>query len=112
MDKLEYKGVSSVESRVTNILPYFKEGEAPTIAEFENKLLKKLLQMKDEDEIMSVNIYELSKNDKNAIDDLVKNKYLTDAWNYNNIEVSEFNINNYFRYEWSGCITFRLKIIV
>jgi lipoate-protein ligase A len=87
MDKLESNGVSSIESRVTNILSYFKEGYAPTIAEFKDKLLKKLLQIRDEDSIMPVNIYELSENDKSAIDYLIKNKYSTDAWNYNNIEV-------------------------
>jgi lipoate---protein ligase len=111
MDKLESNGVSSIESRVTNILPYFKEGEVPTIAEFKDKLLKTLLQIRDEDDIMPENIYELSENDKSAIDDLVMNKYSTDNWNYNNIEVSEFNVNKYCRYEGGGGITFRLKII-
>lgn len=115
MDKLESNGVSSIESRVTNILPYFKEGEeegeAPTIAEFKDKLLKTLLQIRDEDDIMPENIYELSENDKSAIDDLVKNKYSTYNWNYNNINISEFNVNKYCRYEGVGGITFRLKII-
>jgi len=111
MDKLESNGVSSIESRVTNILPYFKEGYAPTIAEFKDKLLKKLLQIQDEDEIMSLNIYELDDNDKNAINDLVNTKYSTYNWNYNNIEVSEFNVNKYCRYEGGGGITFRLKIV-
>ena len=110
IDKLESNGVSSIESRVTNILPYFKEGEVPTIAEFKDKLLKTLLQIRDEDDIMPENIYELSENDKSAIDDLVMNKYSTDNWNYNNIEVSEFNVNKYCRYEGGGGITFRLKI--
>jgi lipoate-protein ligase A len=110
-DKLESNGVSSIESRVTNILPYFKEGDVSTIAEFKDKLLKKLLQIRDEDSIMPVNIYELSENDKSAIDYLIKNKYSTDAWNYNNIEVSEFNVNKYCRYEGGGGITFRLKIV-
>jgi lipoate-protein ligase A len=76
-----------------------------------DKLLKKLLQIRDEDSIMPVNIYELSENDKSAIDYLIKNKYSTYNWNYNNIEVSEFNVNKYCRYEGSGGITFRLKIV-
>jgi lipoate-protein ligase A len=111
MDKLESNGVSSIESRVTNILPYFKEGYAPTIAEFKDKLLKTLLQIRDEDDIMPENIYELSENDKSAIDDLVKNKYSTYNWNYNNIKVSEFNVNKYCRYKGGGGITFRLNIV-
>lgn len=110
-DKLESNGVSSIESRVTNILPYFKEGDVPTIAEFKDKLLKKLLQIRNEDSIMPINIYELSENDKSAIDYLIKNKYSTYNWNYNNIEVSEFNVNKYCRYEDGGGITFRLKIV-
>lgn len=110
-DKLESNGVSSIESRITNILPYFKKEETPTIAEFKDKLLKKLLQIQDEDLIMSENIYELSENDKNAIDDLIKNKYSIYAWNYNNIELSEFNLEKYCRYEGVGGITIRLKVI-
>ena len=110
-DKLESNGVSSIESRVTNILPYFKEGDVPTIAQFKDKLLKKLLQIRNEDSIMPINIYELSENDKSAIDYLIKNKYSTYNWNYNNIEVSEFNVNKYCRYEDGGGITFRLKIV-
>ena len=110
MDKLESNGVSSIESRVTNILPYFKEGYAPTIAEFKDKLLKTLLQIRDEYDIMPENIYELSENDKSAIDDLVKNKYSTYNWNYN-IKVSEFNVNKYCRYKGGGGITFRLNIV-
>jgi lipoate-protein ligase A len=110
MDKLESKGVSSVESRVTNILPFIKEQKVPTIAEFKNKLLKKLLQIQDED-LIDTYIYDLSDNDKNAINDLVKNKYSTYAWNYGEIVNPEFNIKKYCRYEGCGGVTFQLNII-
>jgi lipoate-protein ligase A len=41
-DKIESKGIKSVRSRVTNIMPYFKE--VPTMAAFKDRLLKNLLQ--------------------------------------------------------------------
>jgi len=110
MDKLESKGCASVESRVTNILPYIKEQEVPTIAEFKNKLLKKLLQIQD-GYLIEFYTYELSDNDKNAINDLVKNKYSTYAWNYGEIVKPEFNIKKYCRYEGCGSVTFQLNII-
>ena len=35
-DKIKSKGVESVESRVTNLLPYFKEGQVLTINKFKH----------------------------------------------------------------------------
>jgi lipoate-protein ligase A len=110
MDKLISKGVASVESRVTNILLYIKEQEMLTIDEFKMSILKKLLQIEHHD-VIEPYIYELSENDKDAINDLVKNKYSTDAWNYGEIVKPEFNIKKYCRYEGRGSVTFQLNII-
>jgi lipoate-protein ligase A len=73
-DKIKSKGVESVESRVTNLLPYFKEGQVLTINKFKHDLLRKFLQIENITTPITPFIYNLSKNDKQKIDDLFKNK--------------------------------------
>jgi lipoyltransferase/lipoate-protein ligase len=109
-DKFKSKGVKSVESRVTNLLPYFKEGQVLTINEFKNDLLRKFLQI-DNIESITPFIYNLSENDKQKLDDLFKNKYSSYSWNYGEVQEPEFNFIRYCRYEGVGGITFQLKII-
>jgi lipoate-protein ligase A len=109
-DKFKSKGVKSVESRVTNLLPYFKEGQVLTINEFKHDLLRKFLQI-DNIEAITPFIYNLSENDKQKIDDLFKNKYSSYSWNYGEVQEPEFNFIRYCRYEGVGGITFQLKII-
>jgi lipoate-protein ligase A len=110
-DKIKSKGVESVESRVTNLLPYFKEGQVLTINKFKHDLLRKFLQIENITTPITPFIYNLSKNDKQKIDDLFKNKYSSYSWNYGEVQEPEFNFTRYCRYEGVGGITFQLKII-
>ena len=61
IDKIISKGIKSVRSRVTNILPYIKE--KITIDEFKDKLLKFILNTND----YTPYIYELTEEDKQKL---------------------------------------------
>jgi lipoate-protein ligase A len=100
-DKIESKGIKSVRSRVTNIMPYFKE--VPTMAAFKDRLLKNLLQTKD----IKPFIYTLTNQDLQKIHDLINTKFSTWAWNYG--ESPAFSVEKYGRYEGGG-VSFRLQV--
>ena len=109
MDKLLSKGITCIEARVTNFLPYLKGGY-PTIYEFKNSLLKKLLGVQNDDDLTSY-MYELSENDKNKIHELMMTKYSSYNWNYGENIKSEFNFETYRRFEGKGSIIIRLRIM-
>ena len=100
-DKIESKGIKSVRSRVTNIMPYFKD--VPTMAEFKDRLLKNLLQTNN----LTPFIYTLTKQDRQKIQELIDNKFSTWTWNYG--ESPAFSVEKYGRYEGGG-VSFRLRV--
>jgi lipoate-protein ligase A len=100
-DKIESKGIKSVRSRVTNIMPYFKD--VPTMAEFKDRLLKNLLQTKN----LTPFIYTLTKQDRQKIQELIDTKFSTWTWNYG--ESPAFSVEKYGRYEGGG-VSFRLQV--
>ncbi len=100
-DKIESKGIKSVRSRVTNILPYFKT--VPTMKEFKSRLLEKLLNTNN----IKPFIYDLTAKDLSKINELVKTKFSTWNWNYG--ESPAFTIEKYARYEGGG-VSFRLNV--
>ena len=100
-DKIESKGIKSVRSRVTNILPYFKS--VPTMEAFKDRLLKKLLNTND----LTPFIYTLTDKDLAKINELKETKFSTWDWNYG--ESPAFTVEKYGRYEGGG-VSFRLNI--
>jgi lipoate-protein ligase A len=100
-DKVESKGIKSVRARVTNIMPYFKE--VPTMAAFKTKLLMSLLNTNN----LTPYLYQLTEKDKAKINELVKTKFSTWAWNYG--ESPAFSIEKYGRYEGGG-VSFRFNV--
>jgi len=102
IDKIESKGIKSVRSRVTNILPYLKE--KMTVEQFEQHLLKFLLGT---DDIESM-VYCLTNEDLKKINQLKKEKYDTWKWNYG--ESPEFTVVKEKRYQ-GGKVSFKLNVI-
>jgi lipoate-protein ligase A len=100
-DKIESKGIKSVRSRVTNIMPYFKE--VPTMAAFKDRLLKNLLQTDN----IAPFFYTLTTQDRLKIQELIDTKFSTWSWNYG--ESPAFSVEKYRRYEGGG-VSFRLKV--
>jgi lipoate-protein ligase A len=100
-DKIESKGIKSVRSRVTNIMPYFKD--VPTMPDFKDRLLKNLLQTND----LTPFIYTLTSQDRQKIQELIDTKFSTWTWNYG--ESPAFSVEKYGRYEGGG-VSFRLLV--
>lgn len=100
-DKIESKGIKSVRSRVTNIMPYFKD--VPTMTAFKDRLLKNLLQTENLDSF----IYTLTSQDRQKIQELIDTKFSTWTWNYG--ESPAFGVEKYGRYEGGG-VSFRLQV--
>ncbi len=73
--KFTDKAVKSVRSRVTNVSEHLKN--PITVLEFINLVFNHILEMYDD-----AVIYEISKQDKEKIEELVKNKYSTWEWNF------------------------------
>ncbi|ERJ11510.1 lipoate--protein ligase [Haloplasma contractile] len=101
LDKIKSKGIKSIRSRVSNILPYLDE--PITVKEFQDKLLKYILKTND----VESHIYELSAEDIEAINQLMKEKYRTWEWNYG--ESPQFDITKSGRFE-GGKIDIRLDV--
>lgn len=89
-DKFQSKGIKSVRSRVANISDYLVE--KISVLEFRDLLLKYML---DEDEELAEG--QLSADDLQAIESLMKNKYTTWDWNYG--YSPEFNVKQGKRFE-------------
>ena len=73
--KFTDKAVKSVRSRVTNVSEHLKN--PITVLEFINLVFNHILEMYDD-----AVIYEITKQDKEKIEELVKNKYSTWEWNF------------------------------
>lgn len=79
-DKLESKGVKSVNRRITNIKPYLDEPfRSMNANQFKEELLKRIYHV---DKLSDIETYTLNDHDWDIIDSRLKNKYDTDAWNY------------------------------
>lgn len=79
-DKLESKGVKSVNKRITNIKDYLDEPyKSMSADEFKEELLKKIFHA---DSLEDIETYHLNDHDWEVIDSRLKDKYDTDAWNY------------------------------
>lgn len=102
IDKIESKGIKSVRSRVTNILPYFKK--KMTVEQFEQHLLKFILGTDD----IGSKVYHLTEEDLEKINQLKKEKYDTWEWNYG--ESPEYTVVKEKRYQ-GGKVSFQLNII-
>jgi len=101
IDKIESKGIKSVRSRVTNILPYINK--PMTLKEFQDELLKFILKSAD----ITPYIYELTEEDQRKIKQLMEEKYLKWEWNYG--ESPDFNLQKSNRYP-GGKIDIRLNV--
>lgn len=81
-DKIASKGIKSVRSRVTNIMPYLKpEYQNLTTMQFRDELIKKIYQTDSLAEAQQ-NEYELTAEDNAAIDALEQKLYQNWDWVY------------------------------
>jgi len=79
-DKLASKGVQSVHSRVTNVMPFLKPAyQHLAIETFKQELLKRLFKV---DSLDQIETYHLNDHDWAVVDERLQGKYDTDAWNY------------------------------
>ena len=79
-DKLESKGVKSVNSRITNIKEYLDEPFKSMDADhFKLELLKRIFKA---DSLDDIETYTLTDHDWEIIDSRLAAKYDTDEWNY------------------------------
>lgn len=102
-DKLQNKGIKSVRSRVTNIIDHLNA--AISIDEFKNYLKSHIL--KDPSAI-----YYLTPSDKEEINRLRQDKYLSWAWNYG--KSPGFNLKKSQRFDWGKiecCLEVRRGVI-
>ena len=88
--KFEGKGVKSVRSRVTNILPHLTAPK--TIDEFSSIIMEEITG-----EFSGARMYELTKGDCERIEALSDKKYSTWEWNYGNSP--DFNCRNTLKYD-------------
>ncbi|NLW79024.1 MAG: lipoate--protein ligase [Ruminococcaceae bacterium] len=91
-DKIESKGVKSVRSRVTNILPHMKE--PITLEQFKKELLAQMF------EANSLEEYKLTDADIANIQKLRDEKYITWDWNYG--KSPAYNMRKERRYPFGG----------
>ena len=99
-DKIESKGIKSVRSRVTNILPFLKE--EITIEQFKLEILKSIFGGEE-----NINYYELTEEDWKEIHEISRNRYQTWKWNYG--KSPRFNIQKTQRFP-SGGLDIRLNV--
>ncbi|WPC40184.1 lipoate--protein ligase [Clostridium sp. JS66] len=100
-DKIESKGIKSVSSRVTNIKPHVKYDV--DVLKFKELLLKNIFAYLNE----PIETYELTQDNKKAIQKMVDEKYGTWEWNFGNSP--KFNYKGYNRFE-GGCVDVRLHV--
>lgn len=99
-DKIESKGIKSVRSRVTNILPFLKE--KITIEQFKMEILKSIFGSEE-----NINYYELTDADWEKIHEISRNRYQKWEWNYG--KSPRFNIQKSHRFP-SGGVDIRLEV--
>lgn len=100
-EKIESKGIKSVRSRVTNINEFLKLDI--DILEFRDLILKYLYEYEESPIIK----YELTEEDKAAIDNMMQSKYNTWEWNYG--ESPKFNYKNSKKFD-AGFLDVRIDI--
>ncbi|ABW17589.1 lipoate--protein ligase [Alkaliphilus oremlandii] len=100
-DKIESKGVKSVASRVTNIKPYLKEDV--DVLEFRDLILDNIFKFLN----LPIEKYELTEEDKNAIQKMVDERYGTWDWNFG--KSPKFNYKGYQRFAGGG-VEVRLQV--
>lgn len=87
--KLKTKGIKSVRSRVTNILPHLpKEKQTMTTEDFREALLKELFHIQD---VKEIPLYLFTDEDYAHIEKLVERYY--DNWDWNYGASPDFNIH-------------------
>lgn len=99
--KFEGKGVKSVKSRVTNISNHL--GKEMSVVEFKDYLLN-FINKRDENS----QFYELTQEDIENINKLVKEKYETWEWNFGNSP--KYSLNNELKYP-GGNVEFSLNVV-
>lgn len=98
--KIKSKGISSIRSRVTNIIDYIPIPYS--VCEFWDKLKEALFQEEN------VTFYKFTSEDIEEIEEIKNNKYSTWKWNYG--KAPEFNYRNEIRFP-KGKISVTLNII-
>ncbi|NMA84259.1 MAG: lipoate--protein ligase [Epulopiscium sp.] len=99
-EKIESKGIKSVKSRVTNVYPYLEE--KITVKEFEEALLKYLLEEDKENQE-----YILTEEDLKQIRKMMEDRYQKWEWNYG--ESPKYSIQKNKRFPWGG-LEVRLEV--
>lgn len=100
-EKIESKGLKSVRSRVTNIKDYIKKDI--DIFEFRNLIFKYLFEYEKSPMIK----YELTEEDKEAINSLMQEKYSSWEWNYG--KSPKFNFQNSKKFD-AGILDVRINV--
>lgn len=101
-EKIESKGIKSVRSRVTNINDYLNSDI--DILEFRDLILKYLFEYEKRPVIK----YELTEEDKAAINRLMKEKYNTWEWNFG--KSPKFNFKNSKKFD-AGILDVRINVV-
>ena len=99
-EKLRNKGVASVRSRVTNIAEHMPE--PCTLEEFEQRLVTELFRVED------TRFFELQAADREAIQQLVTERYSTWEWNIG--REMTFDLVRRRRFETCGTVEFSLNV--
>lgn len=101
-EKLKSKGVASVRARVTNVKPYLKEEK--TVEDFLQALLREIFKDKGEEPVQ----YHLTEEDRKGIEEIRKNRFGNDEWNYGRSPVGSFQNGIKFPCGWIE-MTFDVK---
>ena len=99
-EKIRSKGLPSVRSRVTNLLPYLPEGT--TLSAFRQSLLREILRETPGEP------YSLSADDLSAIEDLCRTRYRTWEWNVGVSPSSTLSCRR--RFEGCGTVEARIRM--
>ncbi|WP_125708729.1 lipoate--protein ligase [Companilactobacillus zhongbaensis] len=106
-DKIESKGIKSVKSRVTNVKPYLKpEYQSLTTEQFRDRLILELFHANSMEEIANKE-YQLTENDKAAIQKLNDDYYYNWDWVYG--KSPDFSVKNRKHFQM-GTIDVRYEI--
>ncbi|WP_125768133.1 lipoate--protein ligase [Companilactobacillus furfuricola] len=106
-DKIASKGIKSVKSRVTNVKPYLKpEYQSLTTEQFRDRLVLELFHARSMDEI-SDKEYQLTEQDKQAIQKLNDDYYYNWDWIYG--KSPDFTVKNRKHFQM-GTIDVRYQV--
>lgn len=106
-DKIESKGIKSVRSRVTNLMPYLKdEYKGMTVSDFRDLLLTSIFEVKTVDDIKDKE-YVVSSTDQVEINKLYEKYYNNWDWVYGNSPKFTVKRRKHFDH---GTIDIRLNV--